>query len=102
MRNAAACLCLVLAACKGAPGEAIAVFSVSDYAGTRLFANFTPEEQAAIKAKGKIPETARWADRAALDDLMTESFRHPDAAEGVHSYLERRPPKFAPLAVEAG
>ncbi|MFL6113682.1 MAG: enoyl-CoA hydratase-related protein [Catenulispora sp.] len=35
---------------------------------------------------------------AVADDLMTESFRHPDAAEGVHSYLERRPPKFAPLA----
>lgn len=36
------------------------------------------------------------------DELMNESFRHPDAAEGVHSYLERRPPKFAPLAAEAG
>jgi transaldolase len=41
--------------------------------GTRLFSNFTPEEQAAIKARGKIPETARWQGRAALDDLMTES-----------------------------
>ena len=29
--------------------------------------------------------------------LMHESFRHPDSAEGVHSYLERRPPQFAPL-----
>src|SRR5438477_85139 len=39
MRNAAVfCLCLSLAACKGAPGEAIVVFSVSDYAGARLFA----------------------------------------------------------------
>lgn len=34
---------------------------------------------------------------AAADKLMHESFRHPDAAEGVHSYLERRPPRFAPL-----
>lgn len=41
--------------------------------GTKLFSNFTPEEQAAIRAKGKIPETARWQGRAALDDLMTES-----------------------------
>ena len=29
--------------------------------------------------------------------LMHDSCRHPDAAEGVHSYLERRPPRFAPL-----
>lgn len=41
--------------------------------GTRLFTGFTPEEQEAIRAKGKIPETARWQGRAALDDLMTES-----------------------------
>jgi transaldolase len=41
--------------------------------GTHLFANFTAEEQAAIRAKGKIPETARWQGRASLDDLMTES-----------------------------
>jgi transaldolase len=41
--------------------------------GTKLFAPFTPEEQAAIRAHGKIPETARWQGRAALDDLMTES-----------------------------
>lgn len=31
------------------------------------------------------------------DRLMLESFVHPDAAEGVFSYLERRPPAFAPL-----
>jgi transaldolase len=43
-----------------------------DY-GTKLFSNFTPEEQAEIRAKGKIPETARWTGRASLDDLMTES-----------------------------
>lgn len=43
-----------------------------DY-GTKLFSNFTAEEQAAIRAKGKIPETARWTGRASLDDLMTES-----------------------------
>ena len=38
---------------------------------------------------------------AASTRLMHESFRHPDAAEGVHSYLERRAPRFAPLASEA-
>ncbi|HLK61050.1 MAG TPA: transaldolase family protein [Chthonomonadaceae bacterium] len=41
--------------------------------GTRLFANFTPEETAAIRQKGKIPETARWQGRVSLDALMTES-----------------------------
>lgn len=34
---------------------------------------------------------------AVAGKLMHDSFRHPDAAEGVHSYLERRPPRFAPL-----
>jgi enoyl-CoA hydratase/carnithine racemase len=37
---------------------------------------------------------------ASADKLMAESFRHPDAAEGVHSYLERRPPRFAALGAE--
>ena len=41
--------------------------------GTKLFSGFTTEEQNEIRTKGKIPETARWADRASLDDLMTES-----------------------------
>lgn len=41
--------------------------------GTKLFSGFTPEEQAAIKTKGKIPDVAKFAGRAALDDLMTES-----------------------------
>jgi transaldolase len=43
-----------------------------DY-GTKLFSGFTADEQAAIRTKGKIPETARWQGRASLDDLMTES-----------------------------
>ena len=41
--------------------------------GTKLFSGFSPEEQLAIRQKGKIPEVARWSGRAALDDLMTES-----------------------------
>lgn len=40
---------------------------------TKLFSNFTPDEQTAIREKGKIPDTARWQGRASLDDLMTES-----------------------------
>jgi enoyl-CoA hydratase/carnithine racemase len=38
---------------------------------------------------------------AAVDDanrLMGESFTAPDFAEGVSSFVERRPPRFAPLA----
>ncbi len=45
--------------------------------GTRLFANFTAEEQAAIRAQGKIPETARWQGRASLDDLRPSQRSSP-------------------------
>ena len=41
--------------------------------GTKLFSGFNAEEIAAIKTKGKIPDVAKFAGRAALDDLMTES-----------------------------
>ena len=41
--------------------------------GTMLFSGFSVEEANEIKTKGKIPDTARWAGRAALDDVMTES-----------------------------
>jgi enoyl-CoA hydratase/carnithine racemase len=30
--------------------------------------------------------------------LMAESLRRPDVAEGVASFVERRPPRFEPLA----
>ncbi len=41
--------------------------------GTKLFSNFTQEEAEAIRTHGKIPNTSKWAGRASLDDLMTES-----------------------------
>ena len=41
--------------------------------GTKLFSNFSPDEQASIRKTGKIPQTVQWASRASLDDLMTES-----------------------------
>lgn len=37
---------------------------------------------------------------AEADQRMAEAFQHPDAAEGIHSYLEQRPPEFAPLDPE--
>ena len=33
--------------------------------------------------------------------LMLESFTAPDFAEGVQSFVERRPPNFAPVSSEA-
>jgi enoyl-CoA hydratase/carnithine racemase len=42
-----------------------------------------------------LDETVAEANR-----LMLESFSAPDFAEGVQSFIERRPPRFAPLAAE--
>jgi transaldolase len=41
--------------------------------GTGLFASFTAEELATIRSDGKIPVVAKWAGRAALDDVMTQA-----------------------------
>jgi enoyl-CoA hydratase/carnithine racemase len=38
---------------------------------------------------------------AEANRLMSESFSHPDFAEGVASFLERRPPRFQPLRAPA-
>jgi enoyl-CoA hydratase/carnithine racemase len=63
-----------------------------------LAENCSPQSMALIKAQvfqaldSDLPTAI-----ASANQLMDESFRHPDAAEGVHSYLERRPPRFAPL-----
>ena len=34
-------------------------------------------------------------------DLMAVALAHPDAAEGANSFIERRPPAFAPWTGEA-
>jgi enoyl-CoA hydratase/carnithine racemase len=63
-----------------------------------LAENCSPRSMAAVKEQvfqamdSDLPTAV-----AVSTKLMHESFRHPDAAEGVHSYLERRPPRFAPL-----
>lgn len=59
----------------------------------------SPTSMATIKAQvydaidGDFPTAVRRADEA-----MLISFGSPDVPEGVSSYLERRPPMFAPLA----
>ena len=41
--------------------------------GTRLFAPFSAEDLAVIRADGKIPVTAKWTGKASLDDVMTQA-----------------------------
>jgi len=58
----------------------------------------SPASMAAIKRRvyadleATLPEAVDEANR-----LMGESFAAPDFAEGVQSFVERRPPQFAPL-----
>lgn len=49
--------------------------------GATLFHQFTPAEEHAIAAKGKIPELERWRGKVALDDLMTQSGLQSFAAD---------------------
>lgn len=63
-----------------------------------LAENCSPQSMALIKRQVFQALDSDLPTAVALSTkLMHESFRHPDAAEGVHSYLERRPPRFAPL-----
>ncbi len=41
--------------------------------GTKLFHDLSSEEKAEVRAKGKIPDPARWRGKVSLDDLMTEA-----------------------------
>ncbi|ACU70073.1 Enoyl-CoA hydratase/isomerase [Catenulispora acidiphila DSM 44928] len=78
------------------PGESLLSTTLA-YAAD-LAENCSPASMALIKQQvyeamdSDLPSAIEVSTR-----LMHESFRHPDAAEGVHSYLERRPPRFAPL-----
>jgi enoyl-CoA hydratase/carnithine racemase len=59
----------------------------------------SPTSMSVIKAQiQRAMDSDFAASVAAANELMLESFRQPDVAEGVASYLEGRPPAFAPLS----
>jgi enoyl-CoA hydratase/carnithine racemase len=64
-----------------------------------LAANASPASMATIKQQ-VYGDLARPLDQALSDAnrLMIESFSGSDFTEGVESFMERRPPRFAPLA----
>jgi enoyl-CoA hydratase/carnithine racemase len=63
-----------------------------------LAANSSPWSMATIKKQVQADLERTFTDAAAAaDELMLESFRRPDVAEGVSSYLERRRPAFPSL-----
>jgi enoyl-CoA hydratase/carnithine racemase len=62
--------------------------------------NCSPSAMAAVKAQLAAAAVSSF-DAAVVDAdrRMLESFAHPDLAEGVASYQEKRPPAFAGLAL---
>jgi enoyl-CoA hydratase/carnithine racemase len=65
-------------------------------------ATVSPGSAAVTKAqvyRGLAEDFAAAADRA--NRLKLESFKHPDAIEGAKSFVEKRPPRFAPWSRSA-
>jgi enoyl-CoA hydratase/carnithine racemase len=77
------------------PGAEL-IGAVEAYAAD-LAANVSPRALAVIKAQVHRHLEAGF-DAAAREaaGLMAEALAHPDATEGAQSFIERRPPKFAP------
>jgi len=64
-----------------------------------LAANCSPTSMAIVKEQVRRGlEQSFEASYEESERLLRESFDRPDAAEGVDSYLEKRPPRFPPLA----
>lgn len=76
------------------PGEGL-LDAVQAYV-EEMAATVSPRALATIKAQVHRHLECGF-DQAALesDALMGEALRHPDAAEGARSFIERRPPRFA-------
>ena len=63
-----------------------------------LATSSSPWSMATIKQQVQADLDRTFTDAVdAAQDLMLESFRHPDVAEGVRSFLKRRPPAFPGL-----
>jgi enoyl-CoA hydratase/carnithine racemase len=63
-----------------------------------LATSCSPSSMAIMKAQVLDDLSATFEDSVRrAEELMAASFAHPDMAEGVDSYLEKREPRFAPL-----
>lgn len=82
------------------PGERL-LDEVEAYAA-QLAATVSPRAMAVIKAQVHRHLAMAFDDAAReCDALMKEALRHPDAAEGAASFIERRAPRFAAWKGEA-